>query len=117
MKWLEIISEKLGLQRQALFEMSNLTSSDTGLPFVVFVSQKAGAKHDIRVKVGQSTKYIPGQEVTVALRPFRVIGKRTLRSSDLAALKTWVDINMTVLLDYWNGDISTRQMLDRIQKI
>jgi hypothetical protein len=30
--------------------MANLRPERTGLPFVVFISQKAGARHDVRVK-------------------------------------------------------------------
>ena len=34
---------------RALFEMANLRPERTGLPFVVFISQKGGAQHDVRV--------------------------------------------------------------------
>ena len=34
----------------------------TGLPFVVFISQKGGAKHDVRVKVARSAKVRPSDD-------------------------------------------------------
>lgn len=38
---------------EALFEMANLSPKRTGLPFVVWISPKAGAPHDIRVEVSR----------------------------------------------------------------
>jgi len=43
-------------QGQALFEMANLRPERTGLPFVVFISQKGGARHNVRVKVARGPK-------------------------------------------------------------
>ena len=37
-----------GSQGQALFDMANLRPDRTGLPFVVFISQRGGARHDVR---------------------------------------------------------------------
>src|ERR1041384_506167 len=34
-----------------LFEMANLFSKHTGLPFVVWISYRGAARHDVRVKV------------------------------------------------------------------
>jgi hypothetical protein len=36
---------------QATYRMANLRPERTGLPFVVFISQRGGARHDVRVKV------------------------------------------------------------------
>ena len=44
---------------QALFEMANLRPERTGLPFVVFISQKGGARHDVRVTVARGAKVRP----------------------------------------------------------
>ena len=56
-------------QGQATFEMANLRSSTTGLPFVVFISQKGGAQHDVRVRVAPSPKVRADQMSSYALRP------------------------------------------------
>ena len=45
------------------FEMANLFPADTGLPMVVWVSERGDARHDLRVKVNQSheTRMLPGK--------------------------------------------------------
>ena len=44
--------------------MANLFPATTGLPFVVWISERGGARHDIRVKVSRNAKVI--------LRPLRL---------------------------------------------
>jgi hypothetical protein len=90
---------------QALFEMANLRPERTGLPFVVFISQRGGARHDVRVKLARAAKVRPADMITVAVRPTpRVVrGKMTAREFDL--VKRWVALNEDVLVDYWNGVI------------
>ena len=43
-------------QGQATFGMANLRKERTGLPFIVFMSQKGGAQHDLRVEVSPLPK-------------------------------------------------------------
>ena len=50
---------------QATFEMANLRPDRTNLPFVVWVSQKDGARHDVRVKVGDRRKV--GGQAAIAI--------------------------------------------------
>src|SRR5438270_13102497 len=90
---------------QALFEMANLCPERTGLPFVVFISQRGGARHDVRVKVARGAKVRPSEMVTVAIRPrVRVIRGR-LDPQDLALLEQWISRNVETLIKYWDGDI------------
>jgi len=90
---------------QALFEMANLRPERTGLPFVVFISQKGGARHDVRVKIAHGAKVRPSEMVTVAVRPNVRVIRGTLDPGDLARLAEWIELNRVVLVDYWNGDI------------
>jgi hypothetical protein len=53
----EIAAEEIA--GQALFEMANLRPERTGLPFVVFISQRGGARHDVRVKLAPRCKGAP----------------------------------------------------------
>jgi hypothetical protein len=92
-------------QGQALFEMANLRPERTGLPFVVFISQRGGARHDVRVKVAPSAKVRPAEMVTVAVRPRVRIIRGRLDPEDLARLAEWIELNRAVLVDYWNGEI------------
>jgi hypothetical protein len=51
---------------EGLFEMANLFSKHTGLPFVVWISYKGGAQHDVRVKASPEPKVLPSQMTSVA---------------------------------------------------
>src|SRR5262245_49803747 len=90
---------------QALFEMANLRPERTGLPFVVFISQKGGAGHDVRVKVARSAKVKPAEMATVALRPKVRVIRGVVDPGDLARLAEWIELNNDVLIAYWDGDI------------
>jgi hypothetical protein len=103
---------------QALFEMANLRPERTGLPFVVFISQKGGARHDVRVKLARAPKVRPAEMITVAVRPVpRILrGEMTTREFDL--VKRWIELNRDVLVDYWNGTIAyTEDALNAIGQI
>ena len=90
---------------QATYEMANLRPERTGLPFVVFVSQKGGARHDVRVKVAPGAKARPSEMITVAIRPSVRVVRGALDPRDLALLTRWIDRNRDTLIKYWDGDI------------
>jgi hypothetical protein len=90
---------------QALFDMANLRPQRTGLPFVVFISQKGGARHDVRVEIARAAKVRPSEMATVALRPDMRVVRGAVDPSDLGMLARWVELNRNVLVDYWNGEI------------
>src|SRR5438477_5106131 len=87
---------------QALFEMANLRPERTGLPFVVFISQRGGARHDVRVKVARGARVRPSDMVTVALRPAVRVIRGRLEPSELALLTRWIDLNREILVQYWD---------------
>lgn len=93
-------------QLEDFFEMANLSPTRTGLPFVVWISPKAGAPHDVRVKVSSGPKAQSSDLVTVAIRPtVRVIGGGELSGHDLGLLQKWIDLNRDVIVKFWDGDI------------
>ena len=55
-------------EAQVTYEIANLRPERTGLPFVVFISQRGGTGHDVRVKVAHAPKVRGAEMVTVALR-------------------------------------------------
>ena len=100
------------------FLMANLSPLFTGLPFVVWISTRGHAQHDIRVKVSRGPKTIPEALIPVALRPeLRVIGKEELSAEELALLERWVRLNWDVLLAYWNGELFTEQAIAQLRPI
>jgi Domain of unknown function (DUF4160) len=88
-----------------LFEMANLSPKRTGLPFVVWISPKGDAPHDVRVNVSPGPEVQSSEMVSVAIRPeVRVVGG-SMSARDLALLKKWVELNDDVLIKYWDGEI------------
>jgi hypothetical protein len=93
-------------ESEDFFEMANLSPKRTGLPFVVWISPKAGAPHDLRVKVSRGPKVLPGQLISVAIRPnIHVVGSGNMSPQDLALLKKWIELNYDVIVKYWDGEI------------
>jgi hypothetical protein len=103
---------------QATYEMANLQPERTGLPLVVFISQRGGARRDVRVKVARAPRVRPSEMVTVALRPSVRVVRGRLDPQDLALLRQWIDINEQILIDYWNGVIGyTEDALNALRPI
>ncbi len=102
---------------EALFEMANLFSKHTGLPFVVWISYRGGAQHDVRVKVSPGPKALPSEMVSVAIRPTVHVVEGRMNAGDLALLTKWIELNYDVLLKYWDGDIDTKDAIDAIHQL
>ena len=103
---------------QATYEMANLRPERAGLPFVVFISQRGGARHDVRVKVAGVPRVRPSETVTVALHPSVRVVRGRLDPRDLALLRQWIELNEQVLIDYWNGVIGyTEDALNALRPI
>jgi hypothetical protein len=103
---------------QATFEMANLRQRTTGLPFVVWVSQKDNLPHDIRVKVAQSAKVISSQMGSYSVRPFAHVGGPRLNSNDEKLLEDWINRNRDTLVDFWDANIEyTEDMIEKIVPI
>ena len=104
---MKILSESVAAPKsEGLFEMANLSPKRTGLPFVVWISPKAGAPHDVRVQVSKGPKVHSSELISVAIRPqVHVVGGGRLEPQDLALLKKWIELNHDVIVKYWNGEI------------
>jgi hypothetical protein len=112
----EVTSEKA--EGQASFDMANLRPERTGLPFVVLISQKGGARHDVRIKLARAAKVRPSEMITVAVRPVSRVIRGRINARELELVRRWIGVNETVLADYWNGDIEyTEDALAAIKSI
>jgi hypothetical protein len=101
----------------APFEMANLFPKHTGLPFVVWISYKGGAQHDICVKVSPGPKALPSETVAVAIRPHVRLVEGQIDAAGLRLLTKWIDLNRDVLVKYWDGEIDTKDAIDAIRRI
>ena len=98
--------------------MANLRSERTGLPLIVFISQKGGARHDVRIKVARAARVRPSEMITVAIRPSIRVVRGRLDAHDVALLTQWIDVNRDTLIDYWNGIIEyTEDAMNAIKPI
>jgi len=102
---------------EAPFEMANLFPKHTGLPFVVWISYRGGARHDVRVKVSRNAKALPGEMASVAIRPHVEIVEGEMSGRDFLLLREWIEKNRAVLVSYWEGDIDTQDALEGLTKV
>lgn len=103
---------------QASFDMANLRPERTGLPFVVFISQKGGARHDVRIKLARAAKVRPSEMLTVAVRPAPRLIRGAMNSREFDLVRRWVELNRDVLVDYWDGVIEyTEDALNAIRPV
>jgi hypothetical protein len=109
----------------ALFEddpytMANLRPARTGLPMVVWVSERGNAQHDVRVKIccvhGDKIQY--SNTVSVAVRPQpHLVPPGQLSASDLQAVIRWINLNADPIVAYWDGIIDTFELTQRLQPL
>jgi hypothetical protein len=103
---------------QASFDMANLRPERTGLPFVVFISQRGGARHDVRIKLARGAKVRLSDMITVAVRPEPRIVRGRMNTFEFDLVRHWIEKNRDALIDYWNGDIEyTEDVLNAIRPI
>jgi hypothetical protein len=105
--------------QEDFFEMANLFPADTGLPMVIWVSERGRARHDVRIKVNQShgTRMLPGNLATIAVRPAPRLIAGQLSAADLQAVSEWIRLNEAALVAYWNYQISTAGLIQRLQRL
>ena len=103
---------------QATYGMANLRPEKTGLPFIVFISQKNDARHAARVKVSPAPKVMTSLMGSYAVAPFGYKAGERLDSEQERLLATWISLNHDILQDYWDGTIEyTEDAIAQIKNI
>lgn len=102
---------------EAPFEMANLFPKHTGLPFVVWISVRGDARHDVRVKVSENAEAIPREMATVGIRPEIEIIEGEMNAEAFRLLEAWIRLNRSTLISYWEGEIDTQDALEALSKI
>lgn len=113
-------AEHLAEPAEGLFEMANLSPTLTGLPMVVWISERGGARHDVRVKVSlvHGRRARPDLTASVSVRPdVRHVAGPALDAHDLALVRRWVEMNRDALVAYWEGDLLTDEVLGRLRAV
>lgn len=111
-----IITDELS-SGEGLFEMVNVRPELTGLPFIVWISEKGQSRHDVRVKVA------PGPRVrefvaSLSVRPEIEVVAGALSNADFELAKAWIELNRDAIVGFWDGDILyTDEVLAALRRI
>jgi uncharacterized protein DUF4160 len=99
------------------FLMANLFPKHTGLPFVVWISSRGGARHDVRIKVSPNAKAMPEEMASVAIRPDIHLVEGSIDPKEFDILRAWIDQNRQTLIDYWDSEIDTEDAIARLKPV
>jgi hypothetical protein len=92
----------------------------TGLPMTVWITQRDGFRHEVRVKVSRTHggRGLWPDAVSVAVRPVpRVIPPGQLSAADLRVVGDWIALNHDVIVEYWDDKIDIYEALPQLQKL
>ncbi|HYD89635.1 MAG TPA: DUF4160 domain-containing protein [Vitreimonas sp.] len=93
--------------------MSNVQPSESGLPFVVYISEKQG-RHDVRVKVGKPPNFV----AAVSVRPSVELLAGDLSNRDLELVRQWIELNRDIIVAHWEGKMpSSRDVLNALKPL
>jgi hypothetical protein len=106
--------------RDDLFEMANLSPTLTGLPMIVWISERGRARHDARVKVSlvHGRRARPDRTASVSVRPtVEVVAGPQLDGRDLELVRQWIELNREAIIAYGNGDLLTDEVIARLKPV
>jgi hypothetical protein len=96
--------------------MASLRPDRTGLPLIVWVSERGDARHDVHIKLADGPR-APPFKANVALRPEVRLTDGHLSASEFRAAEAWVRLNFDVLIAYWDQQIDTAALFERLQRL
>ena len=110
---------EIPIEEEDFFLMSNLRPKHTGLPMVVWVSNRGNARHDARVKVCRK----PGDRIdvndmaVVGIRPTPTLIEGSLDNASLKLVQDWIRLNEATLISYWNSELDSFDLGLALKKI
>lgn len=103
-----------------LFEMANLSPALTGLPMIVWISERGRARHDVRVKVSlvHGRRARPDRTASVSVRPtVEIVAGPEIDGRDMGLVRQWIELNREAIVAYWNGDLLTDEVIARLRPV
>jgi hypothetical protein len=103
-----------------LFEMANLSPALTGLPMIVWISERGPARNDARVKVSlvHGRRARPDRTASVSVRPtVEIVTGRELERRDMELVRQWIELNRETIIAYGNGDLLTDEVIGRLKPV
>jgi hypothetical protein len=107
-------------ERNDFFEMANLSPTLTGLPMIVWISERGRARHDARVKVSlvHGRRARPNRTASVSVRPtVEIVAGPELDRRDMELVRQWIELNREAIIAYWNGDLLTDEVIGRLKPV
>lgn len=109
------------LTNQELMEMANITDETSGIQDVVIWIGPKEPSHGDRVKISNIPNSFNGHNCfTMTIPDLKIIGEidnTFITSKKLKKIKEFINKNMNVILQYSHFQISTKTLLDTLQKI
>jgi len=103
-----------------LFEMANLSPALTGLPMIVWISERGRARHDARVKVSvvHGRRARPDRTASVSVRPtVEIVAVQGLEGRDMELVRRSIELNREAIIAYWNGNLLTDEVIARVKPV
>jgi hypothetical protein len=103
-----------------LFDMANLSPTLTGLPMIVWISERGRARHDARVKVSlvHGRRVRPNRTASVSVRPtVEIVAGPELDRGDMELVRQWIELNREAIIAYWNGDLLTDEVIGQLKPV
>jgi len=103
-----------------LFLMVNMHGRNTGLPMIVWLGPRGGARHAARIKVQMDHRDQMDRSnlavVSVQDDPPRVI-EGSLGAADLAAVRRWIVLNRQAILDHWHEKTDGLELSQALKRL
>jgi hypothetical protein len=103
-----------------LFEVANLSPTLTGLPMIIWISERGRARHDARVNVSlvDGRPAHPNRTASVSVRPtVEIVAGPELDRRDMELVRQWIELNREAIIAYWNGDLLTDEVIGRLKPV
>jgi hypothetical protein len=109
------------LSEDELFEMANVTEETTGIKDVVIWIGPNPMSHGKRVKISNIPNKISSSDCfTITIPKFEIVGEMNTKFIDsikLENIKKFISNNLSLIEDYSDYKISTKQLLDGLKPI
>lgn len=105
----------------AIQEMANFRGSTFNLPVNIWIDGPREMKHGKRIKIqnNYSTNFMVGDLITLTIEDNPRLGKTAkkvqIKTNDIAIVKQWIKENKQVLLRYFNGELSTEELIQLLK--
>jgi hypothetical protein len=103
-----------------LFDLASLSPALTGLPMIVWISERGRARHDARVKVSlvHGRRAHPERTASVSVGPtVEVVAGPELDRQDMELVRQWIEMKREAIIAYWNGDRLTDEVIAQLKPL